>query len=342
VPPPAQTVIKNLTSWEKLDTWITPNDKFFSIGHYEWPQIDAAKWKLDVIGDVAKPLDLSLEYLKACPRKSVTFTLECSGSNGLPFFTSGIGTAEWGGTPLAEILKAAKINSSAIEVVFYGADQGAEVLRAGTPSEFKFNAHFARSMSLEDAMNSANILCYEMNGAPLPAEHGAPIRLIAPGWYGIANVKWLHRIELRDTRFVNRFMGRDYVTVREEMQDGEAVLVESSVGRALIKSAPARVIKKDNHYRIDGMAWGPSSIAAVEVKIDDGPWMKVSLDEEKAPSAWRLWHLDWPAKPGEHTITSRAADVTGNIQPAMDDPLIANKKTYWESNGQITRHVTIT
>jgi len=343
VPPPVQAVIKNLTPWESLDTWITPNDKFFSIGHYDWPKLDPGKWKLDVLGDVETPLRLTLDDLKAKPRQSVTYTLECSGSNGLPFFTSGIGNAQWGGTSLAEILKAAKTKSNAIEVVFVGADQGTEVLRAGTPLELKFTAHFARSMSIEEAMNPDNILCYEMNGEPLPAEHGAPMRLIAPGWFGVANVKWLRRIEVRHTRFLNRFMGRDYVTVREEQRDGETVVVESSVGRGLLKSAPARVTLNNGHYRIVGMAWGPTPIAAVEVRVDSGPWMKATFAEpNKSPYAWRFWQLDWSATPGEHTITSRAIDAAGNVQPAMDDPIIANKKTYWESNGQITRHVHIT
>ena len=154
VPPPAQGVIKNLSSWESLDSWITPNDKFFGIGHYEWPKIDPTKWKLDIAGDVDTPLTLTLDDLKARPHQSVTYTLECSGSNGLPFFTSGIGNAEWGGTSLADVLKAAQIKSKAIEVVFFGADQGTEVLRAGTPLELEFAANFARSMSIEDAMIS--------------------------------------------------------------------------------------------------------------------------------------------------------------------------------------------
>jgi DMSO/TMAO reductase YedYZ molybdopterin-dependent catalytic subunit len=343
VPPPVQAVIKNLTPWESLDAWITPNDKFFSIGHYEWPKLDPGNWKLDVLGDVETPLTLTLDDLKAKPRQSVTYTLECSGNNGLPFFTSGIGNAQWGGTSLADILKAAKVKSNAIEVVFVGADRGTEVLRAGTPLELKFTAQFARSMSIEEAMNPANILCYEMNGEPLPADHGAPMRLIAPGWYGVANVKWLRRIEVRHTRFLNRFMGRDYVTVREEQRDGETVVVESSVGRGLLKSAPARVMLNDGHYRIFGMAWGPTPIGAVEVRIDSGPWMQAAFAEpDQSPYAWRFWHLDWSATPGEHTVTSRAIDAAGNVQPAMDDPIIANKKTYWESNGQITRRVHIT
>ncbi|MGL4963034.1 MAG: sulfite oxidase [Inquilinus sp.] len=342
VPPPAQAVIKNLGSWESLDTWITPNDRFFSIGHYEWPKIDPAKWKLDVGGDVGTPLSLTLDDLKAKPHQRVNYTLECSGSNGLPFFTSGIGNAEWGGTSLADILTAARVKSKAIEVVFFGADQGTEVLRAGTPLELKFTANFARAMSIKDAMNPANLLCYEMNGEALPADHGAPVRLIAPGWYGVANVKWLRHIEVRDTPFMNRFMGRDYVTVREERRDGETVVVESSVGPCLLKSAPARVTLNDGHYRIAGMAWGPVPIAAVEVKVDGGPWMKAELAKaDKSPFAWRFWHLDWTATPGEHAITSRAIDAAGNVQPAMDDPMIANKKTYWESNGQIARRVRI-
>ena len=119
------------------------------------------------------------------------------------------------------------------------------------------------------------------------------------------------------------------------------VMAETPVGRILLKSAPARVTLTDGHYQIDGMAWGPTPVTAVEVKIDNGPWTKATLDDSKSEFSWRSWHLDWSPAPGEHTITSRAIDQSGKIQPAMDDPLIANKKTYWESNGQITRHVQI-
>jgi DMSO/TMAO reductase YedYZ molybdopterin-dependent catalytic subunit len=342
VPPPAQKAIHNLTPWEHLDSWITPNDKFFYIAHYEVPQIDPATWRLDVLGHVGTPIRLSLDDLKARPRREVTFTLECSGNSGFPFFTSGIGNAQWAGASLADILKAAQIRDDTLEVVFFGTDQGEEVVHPGTPIELKFTGHFARSMSIADAMNPANILCYEMNGEALPVAHGAPLRLIAPGWFGVANVKWLRRIEVRDTRFLGRFMGRDYVTVREEQRDGETVVVETSVGRELLKSAPARVVRSDSRYRIDGMAWGPTPIAAVEVRIDNGPWMEATLaDAGTSPFTWRFWHLDWPATPGEHGITSRAIDTAGHVQPAMDDPIIANKKTYWESNGQITRHIQI-
>ena len=342
VPPALANAVKNLTPWEGLDSWITPNARFFEIAHYEWPGIEPETWRLDVVGHVGAPLRLALADLKARPRQDVTFTMECSGNHGLPFLTSAIGNARWAGASLADILRQVQIRDGAKEVVFFGADKGEEVVRAGTPLELKFTAHFARSMPVEDAMNPANMLCYEMNGEALPAAHGAPLRLIAPGWFGIANVKWLQRIEVSNTRFLNRFMGRDYVTVREERRDGKTIVQETTVGRELIKSAPARVTLRDGRYRIAGMAWGPAPIAAVEVRIDNGPWTRAALtDADQPPFTWRFWSLDWAAQPGEHSITSRAIDASGNVQPAMDDPLIAGKRTYWESNGQVTRRIRI-
>ena len=171
---------------------------------------------------------------------------------------------------------------SGIEVVFWGADAG-DVELNDDIRDVKMHQNFARSMSLADAMSPDNILCYEMNGAALPAPNGAPLRLIAPGWYGIANVKWLTRIEVRDPRFMSRFMARDYVTIREEEHDGETVWAETSVGRARLKSAPARVTRNDDGYRIEGVAWG-APIARVEVQIDDGPWQAATIDHTRRPS----------------------------------------------------------
>jgi DMSO/TMAO reductase YedYZ molybdopterin-dependent catalytic subunit len=334
---PVPEVVKNQLQWEDLDSWLTPNDKFFGIGHYNWPVIDEKAWTLEVGGLVKRPLTLALSELTARPRREVVFTVECSGNHGFPWFIGGIGTAKWAGTPLAPILEEAEVLESGIEVVFFGSDAGEEVVR-----EIKMPQQFARSMSLADAMNPNNLLCYEMNGAPLPPANGFPLRLIVPGWYGIANVKWLKRIEVRDTRFMGRFMARDYVTIREEPRGGETVWTETSVGRALLKSAPAKVTRKDGNHRIVGAAWG-APIARVEVRIDEGPWVPAVIDaSEQAEFAWTMWFLDWEnPSPGEHAITSRAIDAAGQIQPAMDDPRIANKRTYWESNGQVTRRIRI-
>ena len=147
---------------------------------------------------------------------------------------------------------------------------------------------------------------------------------------------------MRATRLENRFMGRDYVTIREEKQDGRTEWVETSVGRAQIKSAPARVVREDGRYKIVGMAWG-APIARVEVSIDGDPWQRAAIDPtHQAKYAWRFWSLDWPTPaPGEHTMTSRAIGADGSIQPALNDQQIAGKHTYWESNGQMTRHIVL-
>jgi DMSO/TMAO reductase YedYZ molybdopterin-dependent catalytic subunit len=336
-PNPVPEIIKNQLVWSDLDSWITPNEEFFSIAHFDRPVIDPATWSLEIAGLVGRPMTLSLDDIKRRPRQEVVFTIECSGNDGLPFFNGGIGNAKWAGTPLAPILEEAGVLDDGIEVVFWGLDQGEISIR-----DITFKQNFARSMSLADAMNPNNILCYEMNGAPLPADNGAPLRLIAPGWYGIANTKWLQRIEIRDRRFQNLFMARDYVTIREEQRDGQSVWTETAVGPALLKSAPARVTRVGTEYRIVGAAWG-APIERVEVRIDDGDWIAAVIDDtEEAEFAWKIWSLDWPnPAPGSHAVTSRAIDTSGNVQPAMDDPLIARKVTYWESNGQLTRNVVI-
>jgi DMSO/TMAO reductase YedYZ molybdopterin-dependent catalytic subunit len=347
--------------------WLTPNDEFFIISRYGTPAIDRATWRLAIGGLVGRPQSLTLADLEDRPRREVTFTMECSGNTGLPFLIGAVGNARWAGTRLAPLLERSGILEHGTEVVFWGADAGqvtirdnAGILRAGRSGsvvddgggglDLTITEQFARSMSVDEALNPDNLLRYEMNGAPLPAEHGAPLRLIAPGWYGVANVKWLTHIEVTDQRCAGRFMARDYVTIREGMRDGMTVWTFATVQHDRLRSAPAKVTRRRDRYAIMGAAWG-APIAEVEVQIDDGPWMTATLDDRRSPRtrsrtrsefAWRFWPLAW-GKPaaGEHTIRSRAFDVDGNVQPAPDDPYLASKVTYWESNGQITRRVRI-
>jgi DMSO/TMAO reductase YedYZ molybdopterin-dependent catalytic subunit len=181
-----------------------------------------------------------------------------------------------------------------------------------------------------------------MNGAPLPVANGFPLRLIAPRFYGIANVKWLTRIEVRDSRFLGPFMASRYVTVREEPRGGDSVFMRTAVGKSLLKSMTAKVTRKDGAHRIYGAAWG-APVAHVEVRIDDGPWTRATIDRgQEHEFAWKFWHLDWKGPtPGEHRITSRAVDTSGRLQPAPEDWSIAKKHTYWEANGQITRRIRL-
>lgn len=334
---PVPDVIVQQISWEDLDSWITPNEDFFIIKHFNEPQLTEADWTLEISGLVDQPISLTLADLQARERQEVTFTMECSGNSGLPFFTGGIGNAMWAGTSLATLLEDAGVQEQGSEVVFWGADAGEQVWQDMTITE-----QFARSMSVSDAMNPNNLIAYEMNGDPLPNLNGFPARLIAPGWYGVANVKWLTRIEVRAQRYQGHFMARDYVTIREEDIDGESVWTFTSVAHDRLKSAPAKVTRNGDGYSIMGAAWG-APISGVEVQIDEGSWQPATLTMgEGEEFAWVFWEFDWgtPAA-GEYAITSRATGVNGELQAAPDDPLLTAKQTFWESNGQITRRVEI-
>jgi DMSO/TMAO reductase YedYZ molybdopterin-dependent catalytic subunit len=368
--PPGQGVGNQLV-WEELATRLTPADDFFFVSHYGVPVIDPTAWRLGVDGLVARPGSLSLANLKSRPRKRVEFALECSGNTAFPVFTGAVGNAVWGGAALAPVLRSAGPLESAAEVVFWGTDSGTVTIRdnsgilspgttgSGTPDpdipgrwDITITEQFARSMSMDAAMAAGNLLCYEMNGEPLPVEHGFPVRLIAPGWYGVANVKWLSRIEVIDHRFAGRFMARDYVTFRERTDAaGKVTWTFQTVGPYRLKSAPAKVTRRpkgtESRYQVVGVAWG-GAIARVEVSIDGGPWRRANVVKpgpHGGPSkglAWKFWTYDWgQALSGRHTVASRAIDTHGAIQPAPDDPNITNRRTYWEANQHITRTIVL-
>jgi DMSO/TMAO reductase YedYZ molybdopterin-dependent catalytic subunit len=366
-PDPVPQITGNLLKWEELDSFLTPADDFFYVQHYGLPAgLDEASWRVAIGGLVAHPQSLALADLKARPLHEVDFTLECSGNadTSSDFFFGGIGTARWGGARLAPILQQAGIRDGATEVVFWGVDRGTVTIRdnSGIVSggrtgmvepdstgglDLTITEQFARSMSLDEALHRDNLLCYAMNGEALPPKNGFPLRLIAPGWYGVANVKWLTRIEVTDHRYAGRFMARDYVQIREEERDGQTLWTFATVSHERLKSAPAKVTRVGSRYFVVGVAWG-APIARVEVRIDSGPWIAATLLGEPPRGrksrgyAWRFWAFDWGTpSPGEHQVTSRAFDVDGNVQPAPDDPFLASKRTYWERNGHITRRVLI-
>lgn len=370
-------VTGNLLKWEALDSRLTPAHNFFFVNHYGVPLgLDEPTWRVAIGGLVDRPRSLTLEDIKARDHHEVEFTLECSGNTGVEgsFFIGGIGNARWRGARLAPLLERAGIKDEAIEVVFWGFDRGKQTIRDNTgilsggqtgtvqPDtsgglDLTITEQFARSMSVRDALHSDNLLCYQMNGERLPDEHGFPVRLIAPGWYGVANVKWLTRIEVLDQRFANQFMARDYVSIREQQRDGQTLWTFTTVRHDRLKSAPAKVTRRQNRYTIMGAAWG-APIAAVQVQIDTGPWRAANLEDSRPRKdsesredsesrkdrgyAWRFWTFDWgtPAS-GQHQVRSRAIDVDGNIQPAPTDPFVASRRTFWENNGHITRRVLI-
>lgn len=335
--------------WETLDEWLTPQDQVFSVQHYGSPKVEAAGFQLEIAGLVERPRKLTLNEIRSLPREDRLMTLECSGNGSSAGFSGAVYNSRWTGTPLAALLKDCGIKPGALEVVFFGVDRQSETLRKETPRELTVEVPFGRSMSLEDAMRPDLILAYDRNGQPMEQRNGAPLRLIVPGWYGIANVKWLTRIEIRNRRYMGRFMGRDYVTVRGERQGGEVVFVESSVTRMNLKSVIARVTRrsaKDGQAPLKayGAVWGDGTpIKIVQVQLDGGDWRDAKIDDKPNEKyCWRFFSIDLgPVAAGKHTLVSRGIDANGRIQPAADDDEIALKKTYWEAYQQVPRTIQL-
>ena len=327
--------------WQDLTSWITPNDQLYSVSHYGTPEVDPRRWQLEISGLVTKPKTLSLADIKARKRRTVTATLECSGNSSNPGFMGAIGNIEWTGTPLAPLIRECHPLDRAIEAVFFGADEKVEKIR-----DKDYLQNFARSLSLRDALKRDDVLlAYEMNGQPLDQGHGAPLRLIVPGWFGITWVKWLTRIELLDRRYMSKYMAREYVTIRGEERDGKTVWRETSVGPMDVKSVVARVVRrKDGSLRVTGAAWTDGTpLKRVELKIDNDGWAPVALDKSRRSKySWTFWSYDWK-KPtaGDHTLVSRALDAEGRMQPSGDDPEIKLKRTYWEANQPWVRKIKI-
>jgi DMSO/TMAO reductase YedYZ molybdopterin-dependent catalytic subunit len=298
------------------------------------PTLDAGAWRLQATGLVDSPRTFALDDLKKRPRTDRTTFFECSGNRAQAMHGL-LGNATWTGTSLKDLLHELKPQAEAREVVFWAADQGEETIRAT-----KYTMHFARSMSLDEATAADAILAYEMNGQPLPVGHGFPVRLIVPGWYGVANVKWLTKIELIDTRFVNRFMGRDYVTIMGRQEDDHVEYTERSVSRQRVKSVIARVTRDPGgRVKVFGAAWTDGTpLKTVEVRMDGGAWQAAKLDAQANRFAWTFFTHEIDAvSPGAHTVISRATDRAGHTQPETLDL----KKTYWEDNAQFTRAIMV-
>ena len=328
----------------KIDGLITPNDQFFFIQHYNKPELDAAKHRIKVTGLVNKPLELSLADLQAMPKAEIVNGYECSGNSGRAM--QGLSSnGRFTGVRLRDVLKRAGLDDKAREVVFFGADRGNEdvVFRQQT---FKIQQQFARSITLENAQKPEPMLVYALNGQPLTRDSGFPVRMMMPGWYGVANVKWLSEIHLQEGRFLGNYQARWYRTMRTvggtgTETDPETQWVETEVTRLNLKSTIARVTKLGDVHRVRGWVLNDGTpLRSVEVKVDDGPWKPAVLDAANTKHSWKLFTYTWEgATPGEHTLVSRVTDVTGQVQPTAAD--LARKKTFLEDNSQFPRKVMI-
>ncbi len=328
----------------KIDGQITPNDQFFFIQHYNRPEVDGNTWRLKFTGLVTKPAEFSLADLKAMKSTELVNGYECSGNSGR-FFQGLSSCGRFKGVPLSHVLKQVGVGPAAREVVFFGADRGKEdiVFRQQT---FKLEQQFARSITLENALKPEPLLVYERNGEPLTRDSGFPVRLIMPGWYGVANAKWISEIHLQEERFLGNFQARWYRSLRGvggtgEDADPATQWVENEITRMHLKSVLARVRKTAAGYQAFGFVLNDGTpLKSVEVSVDGGPWQPATLDKSNTRFSWKLFTFDWKgATPGEHTLVSRATDVTGAVQPAAGE--LKRKKTFLQDNGEFPRKIAI-
>lgn len=314
------------TPLNESQSWVTPNRLFFVRSHYETPVIEPQDWTLIVDGCIERHLEVNWDQLNALPQRSVFATLECAG-NGRSFLTpkvegvqwraGAVGHAEWSGVPLSYILQQAGVKPDALEILFDGADTGTE---AGHDAPLRF----ARSLPLEKAMHHDTLLATRMNGEPLDRDHGGPVRLLAPGWFGVASVKWLTRIEAIDTPFSGYFQSVKYTIERRTGAGTQAEIVgPMPVKSEIIRPADDSVLGVGTN-RIFGAAWaGDDAVAAVEVSVDGGEsWHQAELIGPTAPFSWTLWEFLWEvAGAGATSLLSRAISKRGEVQPLRHDPL---------------------
>jgi DMSO/TMAO reductase YedYZ molybdopterin-dependent catalytic subunit len=299
---------------------VTPPGMHYLLIHFDVPEADEAAWTFSIGGLVRNPLELSMADFRSRPSVTTTVTMECAGNGrarlsprpiSQPWLGEAVGTATWTGTPLGPLLEEAGPLDEAVELVFAGADRGVQK---------EIEHDYERSLPIADALRDEVLLAYEMNGAPLPPQHGFPLRLVVPGWYGMASVKWLTRI----TAVSEPFEGFQQLAYRyRQLPEDDGVPVTRMDPRSLMipPGLPdfltrSRIVDAGRH-ELRGRAWsGWGSIERVEVSADGGStWEAAELGEVVSPYAWRSWSFDWDAGPGTAELCCRATDAAGNEQP---------------------------
>ncbi|HTT26019.1 MAG TPA: sulfite oxidase [Thermoplasmata archaeon] len=309
-----------------LDEWITPTERYFVRNHLPVPTLRREEWRLTVDGRVGLPLTLDFAALQRLPQRTVVVTTECAGNSrsrdyppaaGVRWRDGAVGTAQWTGVSLRDVLAPAGLLEDATELVLEGADQGLEEDVVG-------EIRYAMSLPREKALDPDTILALAMNGAPLSPSHGFPVRAIVPGWYGMASVKWITGIHAIAGSFQGHYRARTYVVIPEgEPLDGPKRPVTVLQVKSLITDpAPGTILAPGSH-RVAGVAWsGHAPIAHVDVRSEplgfrgESAWLRATLVGPRAPYAWVRWeaNLQLPTG-GYHVLRARATDGAGNVQP---------------------------
>ena len=320
-----QAAPENLESdFGTLADFITPTDQHYVRSHFAVPQIDAATWALQVKGAVGQPLTLSLEQLRALPKVSRVVTLECAGNGrvyldpvvpGVQWERGAVSTAEWTGVRLADLLAKAGVSSEATRIAFEGLDKG-DVKNVPFPSG---PITFHRSLSIDEAKARDAIVAYAVNGQPLPAAHGAPARLIVPGAYGMASVKWLSSIDVIAGEFGSYWETTDYAYWdRSGGRPLRRPLMGMQVKSLIARPAANGQVTRGTMTDIVGAAWSDGVVTRVEVSTDGGTtWRDAEFVDPEGAATWRRWRHRWQVPPTgtEAVLMSRATDAKGRTQP---------------------------
>lgn len=309
------------TPLDQVRSWVTPTRLFFVRNHFAVPRLDAATWQLHVGGCVERPRAWTWDELAALPERSVFATMECAGNgrsflhplpHGVPWGAGAVGHAEWTGVPLRLVLRESGLRPAALEVVCEGHD-------TGTESDHPAPMAFARGLPVENALHPDTLLVTRMNGELLTPEHGYPVRLLVPGWYGVASVKWLRRIEVNDRPFRGYYQTVKYTVQRHTPGGIETVVVgPMTVKSELIRPHAGEILGVGTN-RLFGVAWaGPEGVARVEVSTDGGAtWTDADLIGPRAPYSWTMWEHLWEVgRAGDYLLGVRAVSASGAVQPA--------------------------
>jgi DMSO/TMAO reductase YedYZ molybdopterin-dependent catalytic subunit len=306
---------------EALRHELTPVGLHYLLIHFDIPHVDLGTWRLELGGRVERPVTLSLEELQARPARTLAVTLECAGNGrsllsprplSQPWVQEAVGTAEWTGTPLAPLLEEAGVGQDAVEVVFTGLDRGIQ-------GEVEHD--YERSLPLDEALRDEMLLAWAVNGVPLPPQHGFPLRLVVPGWYGMTHVKWLRSITVVDEPF--RGWQQDVAYRLRESEDEQGTPVTRILPRSLLVPPGIPDFLTRTRYLdagscvVEGRAWsGWAPVERVAVSTDGGEsWADAALGEAPSRYAWTGWRYAWDAAPGEHELVCRATDASGRTQP---------------------------
>jgi DMSO/TMAO reductase YedYZ molybdopterin-dependent catalytic subunit len=306
---------------EALQHEITPLGLHYLLVHYDIPVVDPTTYRLTVTGLVDHDLSLSLEALRAREAVVAPVTMECAGNGramleprpvSQPWLAEAVGTAEWTGVRLKPLLEEAGLADGALEVVFTGLDRGVE---GGVEQLYE------RSLTVADALQDDVLLAYACNGAPLPPQHGFPLRLVVPGWYGMTSVKWLERITVVDEPFTGYQMVTGYRMRADEHEEGTPITRIEPRSLLVPPGIPDFMSRKrfvkPGRERLHGRAWsGWGPIDRVEVSTDGGEtWHEAEVGDPPGPAAWAPFAYEWDATEGDHVLCARARDSTGRSQP---------------------------